>query len=502
MADETKVETANPSAGTGSVPRSSHALGSEDTLSESTSNQPPITSKEVEDVPPNGGYGWVCVVCVALINAHTWGINSTYGVFLSYYLSHNYFPNTSALVYAFIGGLSISMALLSAPLGTQITHLYGTKVCLHIGIFFETLSLVGASFAREKYQIILAQGVCFGWGMGFLFVGSVGIVAQWFTTKRSLANGFVAAGSGIGALVYSLATERIIETLGLPWAFRILGIVSCVVNLVACNVVRDRNRLVGSRHKAFDLALLKRPEYLLLQGWSFFSMLGYVVLLFSVASFAVSIGLTPQQGSLVSALLNLGQGLGRPCVGLSSDRFGRINVAMICTLACGICCFAFWIPSEAAPSKMGLLIFFAIVGGAFAGTFWATIAAVGAEVVGLRDLPSALSMTWVLAVPPTTFAEPIALELRTKHGSNIFINAQIFTGMMYVGGALCLWVLRGWKVGEIEEMERRLQAKGIGPSSRQDAKKEAIANNDQASLDRSAWQAKDLVRRMATWRRV
>lgn len=28
------------------------------------------------DVPPEGGYGWVCVACVFWINAHTWGINS------------------------------------------------------------------------------------------------------------------------------------------------------------------------------------------------------------------------------------------------------------------------------------------------------------------------------------------------------------------------------------------------------------------------------------------
>ena len=32
-------------------------------------------TKEV-DVPPDGGYGWICVACVFLINTHTWGVNS------------------------------------------------------------------------------------------------------------------------------------------------------------------------------------------------------------------------------------------------------------------------------------------------------------------------------------------------------------------------------------------------------------------------------------------
>lgn len=30
----------------------------------------------IEPVPPNGGYGWVCVLAVFLINAHTWGVNA------------------------------------------------------------------------------------------------------------------------------------------------------------------------------------------------------------------------------------------------------------------------------------------------------------------------------------------------------------------------------------------------------------------------------------------
>ncbi|KAF9895420.1 hypothetical protein FE257_000326 [Aspergillus nanangensis] len=411
-----------------------------------------LEAKYAQDVPPDGGYGWVCVACVFWMNAHTWGINSSYGVFLSWYLSHDVFPNTSALSYAFTGGLSISCALLVAPLATYMIHVFGTRLVLNLGVFFETVSLIGSSFATQRWHIFLSQGVCFGWGMGFMFVGSVSITPQWFQKRRSLAMGINAAGSGLGGLIWSLAVGAMLPKLGLPWAFRILGIVACVVNLVCANLLRDRNKDVGSRYKAFHFPLLKRPEFLLFIGWGVLSMLGYVALLFSLANFSLSVGLSPHQGSIVSALLNLGQGLGRPFVGMFSDKLGRINIATFLSFLCGLFCLVIWVFAR----SMGVVSFFAVLVGTVAGTYWATVTPVLAELIGLRDLPSGLSINWIILVAPTTVSEAIALLLRDHHSKDaIYLRVQIFTGFMYIGGALCLWLVRGWKVRELVYEEQQ-----------------------------------------------
>jgi hypothetical protein len=68
----------------------------------------------------------------------------------------------------------------------------------------------------------------------------------------------------IGGLIYSLATNAMIQSIGLGWAFRVLAILSCAVNVICTITVRDRNRAVGSVLKSFDIKLLKRMEYLLL----------------------------------------------------------------------------------------------------------------------------------------------------------------------------------------------------------------------------------------------
>ncbi|KAI0421216.1 major facilitator superfamily domain-containing protein [Xylaria grammica] len=427
--------------------------------------QQPQTHGEFKE----GGYGWVVVAAVAVINAHSWGLNSSFAVFLAYYIKTNTFQSTD-LGYAFIGGLSLSIAFVVSPLATFLAgwEKCGTRLTVFIGVVFETIAFIGSSFAYELWHIILTQGVSFGIGLGFMFVSSAPVPAQWFHKKRSLANGWTAAGSGFGGLVYSLATNAMIQNIGLAWTFRTLAIICFVVNGIASFFVRDRNHAVGSVHIAFNWKLLKRPSFIMFLLWMTFSLIGYIILVFSIVAYCQAVGLSASQASLVGALFNLAQGLGRPAIGLSSDRVGRFNIAHLSTLFCGLLCLFVW--QFGARTLAGCIVF-ALLSGSVAGVMWATVTPICAEVVGLAMIPSALSITWLILILPGTFAEVIGLSLRTT-GSWGYRNVQLFTAFMYIGAFIFGWTLRAWKVWEVErarlDKERReLDARddGVVPST-------------------------------------
>ncbi|EPS38920.1 hypothetical protein H072_7294 [Dactylellina haptotyla CBS 200.50] len=417
-----------------------------------------------ESAPPDGGYGWVCVACNFFMNACTWGINSSYGVYLSYYLTHRppLFAEATSLDYAFVGGVTVGIGMVISPLANLLTRRFSSRVALLLGCVLQASSLIAASFAYKIWHLYLAQGALFGIGMGMIFVASVGILPQWFDKRRSVANGIAAAGSGIGGLAFSLGTNAMLQQLGLAWTFRITAIVAFVVNTTCSILVKDRNKKINPEIKMFDLKILKRFEFMYVVGWGAFSMLGYIVILYSLPNYGVSVGLTQKQGSIMGAMLNLGMAIGRPFVGLYSDSWGRINIAGALTFICSLTVFIIWINAK----SFGVLIFFALINGAICGTFWTTVPPVTAEVVPLKQLPSALNLLWLFMIAPLTFSEPIGLALRETTWVNgveksHYLHPQIFAGFMYLAASVMMLLLRGWKIefednlaGETESEKR------------------------------------------------
>lgn len=40
-----------------------------------------------------------------------------------------------------------------------------------------------------------------------------------------------------------------------------------------------------------------------------------------------------------------------------------------------------------------------------------------------------------------------------QDSSDIYLHAQLFTGFMYIGAALCMWFLRAWKIQELARLK-------------------------------------------------
>ncbi|XPS81873.1 hypothetical protein M3J09_013799 [Ascochyta lentis] len=318
-----------------------------------------------EEAHPYGGYGWICVAACFTINCFTWGTVSAYGIYLSHYLAEDIFPDASTWDYAFIGGFNFAIAILIAPVVTVLTRSFGIHVAMGAGLIFQSGGFIAASFAARVWQLHICQGVLIGCGIGFLYVPSLPILSQWFVRRRSLANGISAAGSGVGGAAFAWGTEAIIQRFTIGWALRITEIIAFAANLAAIIAIRDRNDVIRPSQLGFDMQLLRRYEVILLLTWAFMSMLGYVVLLFSLSDFALSIGLTRAQATDVIGLLNVGTAVGRPIIGILSDRWSRIDTAGILTLLCGLSCFTFWLPA----TSFALTVIFSVICGAIVGVF-------------------------------------------------------------------------------------------------------------------------------------
>ncbi|KAL7928362.1 MFS general substrate transporter [Trichoderma chlorosporum] len=402
-------------------------------------NEPMNTEKlsQEEDDMKDGGYGWVIVIAVGLILAHSFGINSMFGVFLAFDLKSNTYPGATPLQFAFIGGLCFSIAFLVPPLSSILHRTVGVRITVIIGGIFISGAYIAASFSKTIWQLILSQGVCYGVGMGICFTATASLVPQWFTKRRMLANGLATGGTGFGGLTYSLAANTMIHRIGIAWTFRIMAIICFVVITTSALFLKDaRTTTSKAKAKTFEWKLLKVIDFWLFLGWLWLASLGYVVVVFSLSAYAQQVGFSAQQGSLVSAMFNLSTGIGRPIIGFLCDRFGTIRVTTAGTFFSALITFFLWI--FGGKSYGGLMVYSLL--GTFPSLLWATFVVMAASIFGLELMPAAISLSIVTLALPYTFAEAIGLSLR-KSGANGFLDVQIFAGVMFVAAGICTLII-------------------------------------------------------------
>lgn len=424
---------------------------------------------EYLDPPPDGGYGWVSCACVSLLNFATWGPNTSWGVFLSYFLSSNYFPGATPTDFAIIGGLVIGLTLFLLPVVAAAMSLFGYKPTLAFAIVLEAVAFVASSFVKSVGMLYFTYGVLLGISFGVIFGSNTIVIPGWFLKKRALANGFGHMGVGFGGLVYSFAVRAMIDRTGdHKWAMRMLAASTFFLNIISLYFIRVRKPRIPQPKKSvkeimqqtFDKSVLKIVPLHLCMLWASFASIGYVILLFSMSNFATSMGMTSQQATIALAVFNGSQAIGRPFMGWISEIVGRCNATILIMVYDLVLILPFWLNI----TKFSELVPFCFLLGFGVGVGSVNIVPLVSDVVGIQKFAAGIGYGLFGNGVVSIFAEVIGLHLRTPSSSRPYLHCQIFVACMFFGGLLCLMPYRELK------MRRVLAAKVRNSSSTEQQK--------------------------------
>lgn len=424
------------------IPESSGNSNVELDIGLSLEEKEEVTQAHIDDIP-DGGYGWAIVFLCFLLNFNTWGANSGFAIYLSYYLNHGIFKGADKYDYALIGGMTFGVGLAFSPLINFIQGKIGLRYTIILGNLAQFAALMMASFAKHLWQLYLTQGLLQAFGLAFITLPAISILPQWFKKRRTLASAISAAGSGCGGVVYNLGMQKVIEIRSVFWALRAQLIICFGLIWISIFLLRERMQL---KFTIYDSETLRSAGFWIFCLYLVFCMFGYVVVLYDMANFTTSLGYLAYQGSIASAMVQVGSVFGRPLVGQLADKLGVVNVAFFAYALCGVFTLAMWIPAR----NYATVLAFCLIIGSIMGSIFATTAPVLSKLVGLRKVGVALCMSWVFLGIAGIASPVIGLTLKTgNHGyvdPTQYLYCSVFAGISFICCALTLLVMRGYLI--------------------------------------------------------
>lgn len=426
-----------------------------------TKQSRPSTEPTFDFDPPDGGWqAWSQVLAANLANAVSWGYAAAFGVYQLYYVDT---LGISASKISWIGSVQIFLAfVVCAPSGRIADAGYAHETVI-VGCFFVIMGFYMTSFCFEYWQIMLAQGVCTGIGLGIVSTPVVAITSSYFDKRKSLALSLSAMGTSVGGVIFPATIQYLIPRIGFAWATRVAALIAVVICGGACFLLRPY--IPGRKTGPFmEWAAFKEVPYSLFSAGSFLNFFGMYFGIFYVSIYSYTqfkgIELTGTEkinsfarnmigfSSVESvSLLLITNAVGipvRPIVGhLANNYLGPINVFIGATAFVGIMLFL-WTTVTTRTSMYIFSAFYGVAVSANQATYVPSLASLTSDPqkMGIRfGMVETLCAFSSLAGPPTAGA----IIDRSKGD---YTAAQIWGGSVMVAAAIILAAARirvtGW----------------------------------------------------------
>lgn len=380
--------------------------------------------------PEGGMFGWMAVVGSWLAIFCSFGMANTNGVFQAYYQFTGY-PTQSASNISWVPSVQLffqfSIGAVAGPLfdkGIFYPLTIGGSI-LYIVCFFMV------SLCRQFWQVVLAQAIGMGIGIGLLFLPSISILSQYFFRRRSLAIGIAVTGSSIGGICLPIMLNNLIASHGFEKAVQYTGYLLLGCLIIACALMHPRfpPRNPNPPPKPSPAQLFRDPTYSLVCAGLFCVVWGLFFPIFYLQVFAQEHGLSENLVLYTLAILNAASVFGRITPNFLADRFGPINLQTIMCYCAGILCFCVF-----GATSPGGLIAVAILFGFFSGGY---VSLIGPVLISLAKNPSEIGMRIGFGFLVSSFAAltgtPITGALLDRFG---FYAPIIWSGVFVLVGSV------------------------------------------------------------------
>ncbi|KAH8199072.1 hypothetical protein TruAng_006759 [Truncatella angustata] len=420
----------NPQNADVGVPRSSFELVqiSDVEAAENSTGAEPLKSSAASEwdpaaFPDGGVEAWLVVMGAFSALFCTFGLLNCIGVFLQYYIDGPLSGYGESAV-SWITSAQIFFMTGTAFIWGRLYDNYGPRWLLIIGTIVYVFGLMMVSLSSKYYQFFLAQAVVAGCGSGIVFNASLSPIVTWFYKKRATAFGIVASGSSVGGVVLPIMLDRLTQTIGFPWAIRVVAFMFLGLCGITCLTVKSR---LPPRPKPFHirdyLKPFREPAMCLNMVAGFFFYWGMFLPFNYLTLQATAAGMSPSLVPYLLSILNAVSIVGRIIPGFTADKLGRFNSMITITALSGIVTLALWIPGKST----GAIIAYGVLFGLTSGGFVSLVPACIAQLSEVHEIGTRSGTTFLVSGVGALTGSPIAGALVSDMNGD-YRGLQIFCG--------------------------------------------------------------------------
>jgi len=328
-----------------------------------------------------------------------------------------------------------------------------SAVMLLIG-FFTVSTIKTDSPGASLTMLYIFYGVFGGGGVGVAYNGVIGTLNKWFPDKVGLASGIMLMGFGLGGLVLGSVVNSMIGSMGILPVFRILGIVICIICVLAAFIIKapgaeDSDALAalaasasggkakadaGSEARNYTAGeMLKTPQFWFFTIWAILLNSAGLLVINSAANISVAFG----GAAILGMIVSLFNGAGRIVAGNNFDRFGRFTSTLVNNafmLAAGILLTLGGMTGAYIFILCGLVF----VGLAYGGCPTITSAYIN-KAFGPANFPTNFSIANFSLIPAATIGPMISSALLESAGGSYNTNFYAIIG--FSAAAAVFWML-------------------------------------------------------------